>query len=61
MMTLYESGIWTKLKVNSSVYTELFAASFDLAGTSASNETVRLMHDDSAALSKRCDLPANEI
>lgn len=37
--------------------TVLFVESIDVTGTMASSETVRRMHDDSAALSNNCDLP----
>lgn len=38
--------------------TVLAATSVDLAGTSASNDTVRRMHDDKVALSNKWVLPA---
>ena len=38
--------------------TVLVATSVDLAGTSASNDTVRRMHDDKLALSNKWVLPA---
>lgn len=37
--------------------TILFEASIDLTGISASNETVRRMHDDNVRLSIRCVFP----
>lgn len=40
--------------------TVLFATSVDLAGTNASNDTVRRMHDDNVTLSNKCVLPANK-
>lgn len=38
-------------------HTVLVAMSVDLVGTSASNDTVRRIHDDKVALSNKCVLP----
>lgn len=40
--------------------TVLAAASVDCAETSASNDTVRRMHDDNVELSNKCGLPGIE-
>lgn len=45
---------------NRSVHTVLVVMSVDLAGTSASNDTVRRIHDDKVAPSNNCVLPIEQ-